>query len=87
MTPDTLHLIATMVRNGKGIATAIEKWTQKQEPSSAVKELVQVVAVARGALTVLEGQIGQFSVDDDRAEVEQPTLTGRLSSPSLTRVK
>jgi hypothetical protein len=94
MTPPTLHLVASMVRHGRGIVTSVEKWIRAQEPSPAMREGLQLVAVARGVLTSLEGQLVHFDVDctvtatDDepRAEVEQPTRSaaGRLSSPSFT---
>jgi hypothetical protein len=96
MTPDTLHLIASLVRHGRGIATSIEKWIRKQEPSPAMREGLQLVAVARGVLTNLEGQIVQFDLTvtetdaETRAEVEQPIRSeaSRLRSPTnLTAVK
>jgi hypothetical protein len=96
VTPDTLHLIASLVRHGRGIATSIEKWIRTQEPAPAMREGLQLVAVARGVLTSLEGQIAQFHCtvtetdDETRAEVAQPTRpeASRLRSPStLTAVK
>lgn len=92
MTPDTLHLLASMVRHSRGMATSIEKWVQKQQPSPVCREVLQLVGIVRGVLTLVEQQIGQsdVSLDADRAEVEQPTrmVTSRLSSPHhLTQVK
>ena len=96
MTPPTLHLIASLVRHGRGMATSVEKWIRQQEPAPAMREGLQVIAVARGVLTSLEGQLAQFDVDltvtatdaEHRAEVEQPIRSeaDRLSSP-LSRVK
>ncbi len=94
MTPDTLHLLATMVRHARGIATSVEKWVRKQPPSPTCRELLQLVAEGRGVLTTFESQLTQFDIrldeDETGAEVEQPTraAAGRLSSPHhLTQVK
>ena len=96
MTPDTLHLLATMLRHSRGIATSVEKWVRKQPPSPTCRELLQLLAEGRGVLTSFESQLTQFDIrldadeDETGAEVEQPTRAdaGRLSSPHhLTQVK
>lgn len=63
MTPDTVHLIATLVRHQRGMVTAFEKWVQKQPPSPTCKELVQVISVCRHTLNTLEAQIEKFDVE------------------------
>ena len=96
MTPDTLHLVVTLVRHFRGIATAIEKWLGKQETSPAEREARQVLVAIRAELTTLETEFGKFEIGDapappePRDEAEQPIRTGadHLVSPyHLTAVK
>ena len=71
MTPDTVHLIATLVRHQRGMVTAFDKWVRKQPPSATCKELVQVLSVCSHTLNNLEEQIVKFDVEvkSDPSEV------------------
>ena len=57
MNPDTIHLLAQVIRHNRGICTAFEKWIRSQPASEAGEELLQVMAVQRGLLTLCETQL------------------------------
>jgi hypothetical protein len=71
VTPDSIHLVAQMIRHHRAQATSLEKWTRKQPPSPTCRELLQMLAVYRGVLTNIEAQIVQFDVErvDDEVSV------------------
>jgi hypothetical protein len=64
VTPDTVHFVAQMIRHNRAMATSFEKWVRKQPASPACREMVQVIAVYRGVLEMLETQVSQISVDE-----------------------
>ena len=72
MTPDTIHLIAQLIRHDRARATSIEKWVKAQPPSPACRELLQLLAVYRGVLRNLETQVTKFDF-----EVPEPEIVGR----------
>lgn len=63
MTPDSIHLLCQLVRHSRAIVTSFEKWVQKQPPSPACRELLQILAVYRGVLTQVEDQLSKFDAD------------------------
>lgn len=96
MTPDTVHLLAQLIRHSRGMATALEAWLRVQPESKTVSELREMTGAYRGVLTTYESQLSRVIVDGGRSvtsngtEVSQPTRTaaGRLGSPlTLTRVR
>jgi hypothetical protein len=63
MTPDTIHLVAQMIRHQRAMATSFETWIRKQPRSPACRELLQVVAVQRGIFDQIESQLSQMEVE------------------------
>lgn len=57
MNPDTVHLLAQLIRHNRGIVTAFEKWIHSQPDSVAGDELLQVLAVQRSVLSICETQL------------------------------
>ena len=65
MTPDTIHLLAQVIRHNRAMVTSFEKWVRTQPRSETCRELVQVIAVARGVLDGYEKQLSQYEVTTD----------------------
>lgn len=63
MTPDTVHLVAQLIRHSRGIGSAWEKWIKAQPYNPTCRELLQVLAVYRAQLTELEDKVSKFEVD------------------------
>lgn len=63
MTPDTVTLVAQLIRHNKAMATSLETWVRKHPESQACREMVEMLTVYRGVLTTLEYQVSQFEVD------------------------
>lgn len=64
MTPDTIHLLAQLIRHHRALVTSFEKWVRTQPRSETCRELVQMIAVARGVLDGYEAQLSQYNVSD-----------------------
>jgi hypothetical protein len=60
MTPDSVHLLAQLIRHSRGALTAIEKWVGKQPPGPTNLELIAVTTFCREVLTKYESQISQI---------------------------
>lgn len=57
MQPETVHLIAQLIRHERGTLTAIERWVKAQESSTALAELQQVLEARRSMLLICERQL------------------------------
>lgn len=57
MQPETVHLIAQLIRHERGTLTAIERWVKAQTQSEALEELRQVLETRRSMLLICERQI------------------------------
>lgn len=75
MTPDTIHLLAQMIRHHRALVTSFEKWVRTQPRSETCRELVQVLAVVRGVLDGYEQQLSRYDVVVE-SESEQPSVVG-----------
>lgn len=64
MTPETVHLIAQLIRHERGALTACERWIKAQPASPSMAELQQVLETRRSVLVICERQIAAFDVDD-----------------------
>lgn len=64
MTPATVHLVAQLIRNERDLLTAIEKWVQAQEPTAAMRELRQVIAMQRSVVKICERQLTDHTMDE-----------------------
>ena len=69
MTPDTVHLLAQLLRHHRAIVTAVSKWAQKQPSSSTVAELHQIVRFTRDMLDEYERQLTGVDVEQVEDEV------------------
>lgn len=67
MTPDTVHLIAQLIRHQRGMMTAIEKWISKQEPCRTNLELSCVTGLLREVLDSYESELSAVEI---RTEAE-----------------
>lgn len=67
MSPDSIHLVAQLIRHSRAMGTSFEKWVHKQPPSPACRELLQVLAVYRSVLTQVEDQLSKFDADQAKA--------------------
>lgn len=57
MRPATVHLIAQLIRHGRGICTAVEKWGRATPSEALAGEAGHLVAFARAALTRMESGV------------------------------
>ena len=64
MTPDSIHLLAQVIRHHRALVTSFEKWVRTQPRSETCRELTQMIAVARGVLDGYERQLSQYEVSD-----------------------
>ncbi len=64
MTPDTVHLVAQLIRNKRDFLTAVEKWVKAQEPSEAMRELLQAIAIERSVAAICEQQLIAHQPDE-----------------------
>ena len=63
MTPQTVHLAATLIRNVRGTATAFEKWIAYQPPSSSLDDLLSVITLGRKIVDAFERSLSQVEVE------------------------
>lgn len=54
MRPATVHLLAQVIRHGRGICTAIEKWARAVPDDARGTDAIGIVAVGRVALAAVE---------------------------------
>lgn len=59
MQPATIHLLAQLIRHGRGICTAIDKWATAQPPSATTREIREATAAWRGVFELCEEQLSQ----------------------------
>lgn len=57
MQPETVHLLAQLIRHERGTLTSIERWIKAQQPSEALKELQLVLETRRSMLLICERQL------------------------------
>lgn len=57
LTPDTVHLLAQLIRHNRGVASAIEKWMKAVPEDRMVEQLGHVIAIYRGILSTVEAQL------------------------------
>jgi hypothetical protein len=60
MTPDTVHLLAQVIRHQRALATSLEKWIKSEGFSR--EEAVLVVRTIRGVLDSYESQLSRVRV-------------------------
>jgi hypothetical protein len=82
MTPATVHLNAQLIRHGRGICTAFEKWVAAQPASVATSELRETIAAWRGMFELIELQLSMAPVETREATV---TVEARRSDVSSVR--
>jgi hypothetical protein len=63
VTPDTVHLLAQIIRHQRALVTSFEGWVRKQPRSDTCRELVQLIAAARFVIDGYEKQLSQYDVD------------------------
>lgn len=68
VTPDTVHLIAQLIRHQRGMMTAIEKWIAKQEPCRTNLELSCVTGIMREVLDDYEAQLSAVEIREEAVE-------------------
>lgn len=68
MSPDTVHLIAQLIRHQRALMTSIEKWVGKQEPCRTNRELLAVTGMQRQVLDSFEWQLSRVDVVGDEDE-------------------
>ncbi len=64
MTPDTVHLLAQVIRHQRALATSFEKWVRTQPRSETCRELVQMIAAVRGVLDQYEQQLSKVTTEE-----------------------
>lgn len=57
MQPETVHLIAQLIRHERGICTAMERWIKAQAESEPLRDLQLVLETRRSMLLICERQI------------------------------
>lgn len=62
MTPDTVHLIAQLIRHHRGMATVFEKWVLRQPLSPDCQDVIRVIAGYRNMLTLVEDHLSKVEV-------------------------
>lgn len=65
MTPDTVHLLANLIRHQRAMMTSIEKWVGKQTPSPTNLELSSVTSLMRQVLDTYEWQLSQVDTKSE----------------------
>lgn len=65
MSPDTVHLIAQLIRHQRGMMTAIDKWITKQEPCRTNLELSAVTGIMRDVLDSYEAQLSAVEISEE----------------------
>lgn len=64
MTPDTVHLLAQVLRYQRGLATSFGKWVEKQDdPIVALRDLREGIQMFRRVLDSCEQQLQRVDVD------------------------
>ena len=72
MTPDTVHLVAQLIRHQRALMTSIEKWVSKQEPCRTTLELLAVTGMQRQILDSFEWQLSRVDVAQEEVESRNP---------------
>lgn len=57
MTPDTVHMLAQMIRHQRALATSLEKWVKSATFNR--EEALQAIWMFRGVLDSYEAQLSQ----------------------------
>lgn len=68
VTPDTVHLIAQLIRYQRGMMTAFDKWIGKQKPNPVNLELSAVTSLMRDVLDSYEAQLSQVEAKSEVVE-------------------
>jgi hypothetical protein len=78
VTPDTVHLIALLIRHRRGECTAIEKWLEKQPENDTVQELRDATRTYRDVLDLVEGRL--IAMDAVPQPSRRPALRAEMAS-------
>lgn len=63
MRPETVHLLATLCRHGRGLVNAVEKFERTVPREERAREVATLVAYAREAITAAEHALTAPSID------------------------
>jgi hypothetical protein len=63
VSPASVHLFASLIRQQRGTLTAFEKWARSHPRSAATEELLVVIDWQRGMLTTYEQQLSRIGVE------------------------
>ena len=63
VTPDSVHLLAQLIRHRRALLTVWEKWALKQAPCSMQREFLKIIAVERGELSDEEKRLAAIDVE------------------------
>jgi hypothetical protein len=62
VTPDTVHLLAQMIRHERARLNSVEKWVRSQPRNETCREIVQMITVGRGLLDEYEQKLSHYEV-------------------------
>ena len=68
MTPDTVSLVAQIIRHQRAMANSVEKWKLKQVPSGTTRELTALIKAFRSVLDSYECQLATVDVNYDDSD-------------------
>ena len=66
MKPETVHLLAQVIRHQRGLLTAFDKWVRRQEwcwTTAEGDEFVAMIGKYRDELTRFESWLGKTEID------------------------
>ena len=63
MTPQTVHLVRTLVRHGRGILNAIEKFERTVPREERAREMATLLDFSRAAVAAAEQTLGVTPTD------------------------
>ena len=67
MRPSTVHFVAQVIRHGRGLCTAVEKWIKATPSGELATESGRLIEFARRAFTAAERELGTPRSNSDRA--------------------
>jgi hypothetical protein len=63
VTPDTVHLLAQLIRHRRALLKVWEKWACKQEPCQMQREFLRIIEAERGELLDEEKRVSELEVE------------------------
>jgi len=72
MRAPTVHMLAQLLRHGRGCVTTIEKWVAQTPPDVLAEECGEVIFLVRGVLADVNTTLATAPVPD-RASAGDPT--------------